>query len=268
MLGGRPTVPWQRAPCTTPAWLRIWLQLGGEDCSFRVLDLSLFVEISHFNFKFPKRWWSDLVKPARLARMDEGRLAFLNCCRSHKPPYHTEREQTVAQAVAGEEDWFSVPVLWSAYAMLIRLEFNRKCVWAQHSHVKWIGGIHPPLSADAAVFRQTPARLISGADICPVWLFNLLHIPVMALSDLFNRNPVLTSTLQRANISYWGGEQVEQIHKSPPVTVVSLDKLILDGPKAPQRQRKWSGFCFIKIHQIYHFDHRPELWGCSYSPEV
>lgn len=40
---------------------------------------------------------------------------------------------------------------------------------------------------------------------------NLPHTPVMALNDLLNRDPVLTSTLQRANISYWSGEQAEQI---------------------------------------------------------
>lgn len=49
---------------------------------------------------------------------------------------------------------------------------------------------------------------------------NLPHTPVMALNDLLNRDPVLTSTLQRANISYWGGEQVEQIHKSPPLPLL------------------------------------------------
>lgn len=59
---------------------------------------------------------------------------------------------------------------------------------------------------------------------------NLPHTPVMALNDLLNRDPVLTSTLQRANISYWSGEQVEQIQKSlllrSSVTVVSWGQLV------------------------------------------
>lgn len=80
---------------------------------------------------------------------------------------------------------------------------------------------------------------------------NLQHTPVMALNDLFNRDPVLTSTLQRANISYWGGEQVEPIHNSPPLfcssdSVVSYDKLVLDTSKAPAFQRKWGGFCLSR----------------------
>lgn len=59
---------------------------------------------------------------------------------------------------------------------------------------------------------------------------NLPHTLVMALNDLLNRYPVLTSTLQRANISYWSGEQVEQVQKSlllrSSVTVVSRGQLV------------------------------------------
>lgn len=96
---------------------------------------------------------------------------------------------------------------------------------------------------------------------------NLPHTLVMALNDLLNRDPVLTSTLQRANISYWSGEQVEQVQKSlllrSSVTVVSRGQLVQTCGDAITAWM-FEGHCIARPTNIYVYSYK-YICGCWHS---